>query len=61
MTQPELTMQGDTAVLRGAVKSDGERQVIAQLVSLEPGVRDVRDEMTVAGAATAAPARPADN
>ncbi len=49
MTQPVLTMQGNTAVIGGAAASDSERQVIAQLVSLEPGVRAVRNEMTVAG------------
>ena len=50
MTLPVVTVQGDTAVLTGAVASDGERQVIAQLVSMEPGVRAVRNEMTVVGA-----------
>ena len=49
MTQPVITMQGDTAVIGGMAASDSERQVIAQLVSLEPGVRAVRNEMTVAG------------
>jgi len=49
MTQPVITMQGNTAVIGGAAASDSERQVIAQLVSLEPGVRAVRNEMTVAG------------
>lgn len=49
MTQPVLTMQGDTAVLSGEAASDSERQVIAQLVALEAGVRDVRNEMTVPG------------
>jgi len=49
MTQPLLTMQGDTAVISGQAASDSERQVIAQLVALEAGVRDVRNEMTVAG------------
>lgn len=50
MTQPVVTVQGDTAVLTGAAASDSERQVIGQLVSFEPGVRAVRNEMTVAGA-----------
>jgi hypothetical protein len=48
MTQPILTMQGDTAVLSGVAASESERAVIGQLVALEPGVRDVRNEMTVA-------------
>ena len=55
MTQPVLTMQGDTAVLSGEASSDSERQVITQLVALEAGVRDVRNEMTVAGEATILP------
>lgn len=49
MTQPVLTMQGSTAVISGEVASDSERQVIAQLVALEAGVSDIRNEMTVAG------------
>ncbi len=49
MTQPLLTMQGDTAVITGVAASDSERLVIGQLVSLEQGVRAVRNEMTVAG------------
>lgn len=53
MSQPVLTMQGDTAVLTGAAASDSERQVIGQLVALEQGVRGVRNEMTVAGEASA--------
>jgi hypothetical protein len=49
MTQPVISVQGDTAVISGTVASDSERMVIAQLVSLESGVADVRNEMTVAG------------
>ena len=49
MSQPLLTMQGDTAVLSGVAASDSERLVIGQLVALEQGVRAVRNEMTVAG------------
>jgi PPE-repeat protein len=52
MSQPVLTVQGGTAVLTGVATSDSERQVIAQLVAMEPGVRAVRNEMTVADAAT---------
>jgi hypothetical protein len=50
MSQPVLTMQGDTAVLSGVAASESERQVIGQLVALEAGVRSVRNEMTVVGA-----------
>jgi osmotically-inducible protein OsmY len=49
MSQPLVTVQGDTAVISGSAASDSERQTIAQLVSLEQGVRDVRNEMTVPG------------
>jgi len=49
MSQPLLTMQGDTAVISGAANSDSERMVFSQLVAMEPGVREVRNEMTVAG------------
>jgi len=49
MTPPVLTMEGDTAVISGQAASDSERQVIAQLVALEAGVREVRNEMTVPG------------
>jgi BON domain len=58
MTLPTVTMQGDTVVVSGAAASDGERQVIGQLVSLEPGVRAVRNEMTVAGEPTEGTAPP---
>jgi PPE-repeat protein len=54
MSQPVVTMQGDTAILTGVAASDSERQVIGQLAALEQGVREVRNEMTVAGEATAA-------
>lgn len=47
MAQPELTMEGDTAVIRGVATSDSERLVIQQLIALEPGVRSVRNEMTL--------------
>jgi hypothetical protein len=49
MTPPLFTMQGDTAVLSGTAASDSERMVLGQFVAMEPGVREVRNEMTVAG------------
>ncbi len=48
MSQPILTLQGDTAVISGVAASEDERAVIEQLISLEPGVRAVQNEMTVA-------------
>jgi hypothetical protein len=57
---PVLTMEGDTAVISGVAASESDRNVIAMLVSLEPGVRNVRNEMTVAGQpAATAPVVPA--
>lgn len=52
MTAPTVSVQGGTAVLSGVAKSENERKVIESLVSFEPGVRSVRNEMTVAGAPT---------
>lgn len=44
----KVEMDGRTAVLQGAVESERERDLIARLVLLEPGVSDVRNEMTLA-------------
>ncbi len=52
MTVPTVSVQNGTAVLSGVAKNENERQVIESLVSLEPGVRTVRNEMTVAGEPT---------
>jgi hypothetical protein len=37
-------------VLRGVAESESQSAVLAQLIAMEPGVRAVRNEMTVAGA-----------
>ncbi len=55
MSQPNVSMQGDTAVVTGVAASENERDVISQLISLEPGIRDVRNEMTVAAPAIGGP------
>jgi hypothetical protein len=58
-------VEGDTVVLRGVAESESQALVLANLISLEPGVRAVRNEMTLAGAPAArapvatAPATPA--
>jgi hypothetical protein len=52
-------MEGDTAVLRGVAATDSQRLVLEKLVALEPGVRQVRNEMTVI-APPAAATSPAD-
>ena len=48
--QPQIAVEGDTVVLRGVAESENQMLVLANLISLEPGVREVRNEMTVAGA-----------
>ncbi len=47
IAQPAVTMEGDTAVLRGVAATESQRLVLEKLVGLEPGVRQVRNEMTV--------------
>ena len=47
MSQPTLNMEGDTVVLSGTAASENERDVISQLLAIEPGVRNVRNEMTI--------------
>jgi hypothetical protein len=47
IAQPAVTMEGDTAVLGGVAASESQRLVLEKLVSLEPGVREVRNEMVV--------------
>lgn len=42
-----VTMVGRTAVLRGEVASSNQRDLVARLARLEPGVSDVRNELTV--------------
>jgi hypothetical protein len=63
--QPQVSVEGDTVVLRGVADSESQMLVLANLISLEPGVRLVRNEMTIAEAPAATvpvattPARPA--
>jgi BON domain len=46
--RPEVSLDGDTVVLRGTATSENQRLVIEKLISMEPGVRQVRNEMIVA-------------
>lgn len=46
----EVEMEGQVAVLRGAVTSQHERDLVARLVLLEPGIEDVRNELQVGAA-----------
>jgi hypothetical protein len=56
---PQLTMEGDVAVLGGVAATESQRLVLEKLIALEPGVRTVRNEMTVA-APSATGSLPAD-
>ena len=49
-TVPDVEVVGDTVVLRGVAPSESQRLVIEKLVSLEPGVAAVDNQMTVAPA-----------
>jgi hypothetical protein len=40
-------------VLRGTAISDYERQLVEAMVSLSPGVNEIRNEITIQGASTA--------
>jgi hypothetical protein len=51
---PEVEMNGDTVVLHGVAASESQRLVIEKLVSLEPGVAEVDNQMTVATEPSAA-------
>jgi hypothetical protein len=50
---PNIEVDGDTVVLSGTAASDDQRLVIEKLVSLEPGVSQVLNQMTVAGSSPA--------
>jgi hypothetical protein len=39
-------------VLRGTATDEGQRLVLEKLVALEPGVKSVRNEITIAPSAT---------
>lgn len=44
----KVAMEGNTAVLQGTVATDHHRDLAAQLALLEPGISEVRNEITVA-------------
>jgi hypothetical protein len=52
----KVEMEGQVAILRGAVSSQHERDLVARLVLLEPGIADVRNELQVASAVPVLPA-----
>jgi hypothetical protein len=43
-----VQMDGQTAVLQGVVASESQRDLISRLAKLEPGIGEVRNELTVA-------------
>lgn len=48
IASPQITMEGDVVVIRGVAADENQRLVLEKVVSLEPGVREVRNEMTIA-------------
>jgi len=49
VTPVTVTMQGDTAVLRGRVATEHDRALAERIALLEPGIWYVRNELGVAG------------
>jgi hypothetical protein len=47
-----VTLEGRTAVLRGTVASEEDRDLVEALALMEPDVKDVRNELTVDSSAT---------
>ncbi|HQR43121.1 MAG TPA: BON domain-containing protein, partial [Gemmatales bacterium] len=43
----QVMMRGETAILRGTVKTDHAKQLAAAMLRLEPGVYEVQNELTV--------------
>ena len=48
----QLTVEGRTAILRGAVASEHDRLLVEQVARLEPGIWAVRNELTVGSPGT---------
>ncbi|WP_391484814.1 BON domain-containing protein [Anatilimnocola aggregata] len=53
----EATMEGDVVVLRGQVATAADRKLAEDLLSLEPEVNQVRNELVIAQSSTEVPAR----
>jgi hypothetical protein len=45
---PQVLLEGRTAVVRGTAASEQDREMVSRLLLLEPGISSVRNEMTVA-------------
>jgi BON domain len=61
VARPAVTMDGGTAVLSGVAATESQRLVLEKLVSLEPGVRQVRNEMVVIAPPVVPPQAPSGN
>lgn len=44
---PQVTMEGDVAVLGGVAATESQRLVLEKIIAMEPGISQVRNEMTV--------------
>lgn len=53
----QVSLVDGTAILRGVVATPHDRELAAQWILLEPGVRAVRNELTVAGKASSETSR----
>ncbi len=52
-----VTQEGDVVVLRGQVPSERDRLLVEQLARLEPGIWEVRNELTVSALSQSPPRR----
>lgn len=52
----QITMQGRTAILRGQIETAEDGKLVENLLSLEPGIDGVKNELVVAGASEEVPA-----
>lgn len=51
----QVAVEGDTAILRGEVASQRDRTLLEHLARFEPGIRNVRNELTVPAVKAAPP------
>ncbi len=61
LTGVSVEMSDRIAVIRGKVNSPGDGKVIERLLSLEPGIDGVKNELTYANGQAPAPPQPADS
>ena len=43
----QVTLDGSTAVLQGSVQNDHQKKLVEMLLKMEPGIADVKNELTV--------------